>query len=88
MTTDQIYEFVQSVIKQAENMNNESFDKTKAFKFVYGQFLNLRDELEYLEEKHNLLDDDWMEDNLDEDDDYEPINTDVYKPTIDPDDLI
>jgi len=50
-----------SIKLDAEKMNEDSFDKTRAFKFVYNEVLNMIDELEYLEEDTDLLDDDWFE---------------------------
>ena len=72
MTVEQVYARIVSILEQAAVMNEETFDKTKAFKFVNGQLLNLRDDMSELDEKSELLDDGW-EDRMFDDDEEESI---------------
>jgi len=57
-TVEEIYSYLVNIKNEASKMNEDSFDKTKAFKFVYNHILDLIDELNFIDEENELFDDD------------------------------
>jgi len=73
-----------AIKNQAEGMNEDSFDKTKAFKFVYNSVLNLIDDLDFLADKEDLFDDDLFEE---EENDAQILVEDNYDDLLDENDV-
>jgi len=61
MTIEDVYLALKVIKDKAKSMTEDSFDKTKAFKYVYNSVLDIIDDLNYLEEQDDLLDDDFDE---------------------------
>jgi len=61
MTIEEVYVRLKGLAKQSERQKDESFDKIAAFKFLHNNILDLLDEMSYLDEQDELLDDDWFE---------------------------
>jgi len=83
MQLEEVYQRLKEIKSRAHEMTDEAFDKTKAFKFVYNNLLDLIDDLEYLEDDNELLDDDFFETKIPQE---KHIEKSIW--IIDPDDLI
>jgi len=88
---EEIFIRLNKIKNQAEAMREESFDKARAFRFVYASLLDLLDSLDYLKESEELFDDDFFRNKeIEIKSDFLFEEEEEFKPKhfIDPDDLI
>ena len=90
MKINSLEELYDDLIRTREiikEMKEESYNKTKAFNYLYSYILNLIDELSYLEDNTDLLEDDFF--NIkNKSNKLNKIKDESYKPKIDLSDLI
>jgi hypothetical protein len=91
MTIEDVYSRLRTIKNNTDSKKDEAFESKKAFKYMYSAMLDLLDNLDYLKENDELLDDDWdtkfFYDN-DEEVMSEEIAEEKEKSVIDIDDLI
>jgi len=61
ITVDEIYERLKVLKTELETIQEESFDYKKGFRRFKNSLLDILDDLDYLKERDELLDDDWLE---------------------------
>lgn len=57
MTIEDVYDRLLTIKDKVKDMNEEDFDKTKAFRFVYHSVLDIIDDLSYIEDSNGLFED-------------------------------
>jgi len=62
---NEVYEIIKDILESSKSMTEESFDKAKAFRYIYNCILELKEDLSYLEKENDLFDDEvWSRDTI------------------------